>query len=126
MLEGFNRVHGGPLKGRNGFGHEGVQTDGDLTHVALAAAGPEKAVFDALDHFHQFGHVRIDLRGQTDHEIDLEVGDAGGHQGFGGLEDLCLAKSFIDYPPQAFRSGVRGDGGGAGAALFQGFDQRAV
>ena len=64
--------------------------------------------FYKVDHFLQIGRG---LSGQTDHEIQFKVFDAGYNKIFSREKDIFFSYTFINNPPQPLRGTIRSDCG---------------
>ena len=79
---------------------------------------------DLVDQLRDAQHIRIRLRREAQHEVELDIVPAAGKGGGAGREDLLFGDVFIDDVPQALRPGFRGEGQAALADLLQLLHQR--
>ena len=102
-----------------GFGDKGIQADGDLPHPPFFATGFKKGALDVFTQGDNGVDIRHGFKGQPDHEVEFQVGDTGGHQFCGGIQNILFREPLVDTGTHAFRSGIRGNGGGFDLTFFE-------
>ncbi len=87
-----------------GFGHENGAAHRDL--APPPSSGPQ----NLGGQLGNGGHILCGLGGQAEHEVELDHLPAQGKGGAGGGQQILLADSLVDHPPQPFTARLRSQG----------------
>ena len=85
IFEGGEAGKGGPLEGGKGFGHEGVEAEGDAGQAGAAGSGFGDGMLQVFGQAGDVVDVGPGFGGQPQEKIEAELGEAGGMHGDDGL-----------------------------------------
>ena len=118
LPDDLGRVHGAPLERRVRLGHVRRDAHGDVrspTSVGLPLLA-QGALHRLTDEAHlraepdDLAHVRLVLRGQPDHEVELHPRPPARKDALGGLEDLRQGDVLVDDVAHPLAAGLGGEG----------------
>ena len=112
-------AHACPLEGRKGLRHKEGGADRDLAFSVSLFLWD--LIIAAGDFFRQVGDsllVLFRLRGQAQHEIQLDLAPAALEGLSGPLQDHLLRQALVDHVPQTLGTGLRREGQAAFAHVL--------
>ncbi len=116
--------HRQPLIRRAGFRHERIDGRDDAPDRAAPPGVVRHPLADRQVRVPNRHEVLVGLAGKPDHEVELQVLDAGPEDQVGPVEDLVVGDRLVDHAAKPIGSGLRRDRDRPLAALAQEPDDR--
>jgi len=100
-----------PLEGGKGLGNEGGNGDGNVDGFALGLGGEGVVkIHHPLAQSGDAQNVVHGLKGEPQHEVELDAGVTALKSDAGGAHDLFFGNAFVDNVPETLGPGFRGEG----------------